>query len=568
MSEKKKLFKSEDDFDIILILGHDEKIFKSYIEKIHPDIIHDKHLREMLEYQIDKFKKDCRYLGWIDLYEKVFPNNEESDLLSKLDKKYTEDIKKQSLKLLEKRLSHLLVKKETFKAVFAYSKTGDPEMLHKNLDNARSIVKRKGVEIVEKDLSKVPKELPFLFEGRIVKGGLTFIAGRGGAGKSVFTTGSIIAPITAGGVDFNGNQLEQGFAFFFSEGEDLPTTVLNRIEINGGNKENFKWLEVKERIEGEGEEELEDFLSIFSLKHNLPDLKRRLRETPEEILTNSVLVIDGIGTFMGMEKALDSYNDMAVRKILSPLGRMAARLNIAIVIIGHFNKNSNKDLIDTIMASVAFKDVCRASYAIIVDEEKEDRHYFLPIKWNLKELYGTGIEFRIEKDTDRIIIVGEISVGQVRELKGGKEPGEYRGLGAGERARRFLVSILKDRTYHKWTEIDKMMRQNKINQKTLYSAMHDMGIRSKYINGICFWIWDKQSTEKELSEKFPEKEIKVPEEKDLKEKIAEAKVKIKAKKEQQRSPDAPEKEGLTLEKIAINIAKIRAKHQDSSETKS
>lgn len=543
MKKKNNLFKSEDEFDIILILGSNEELFKKYVEKIHPDIIRNELLQPILKYQINDFNTNRRFLKWEKSFYKAFPGkaNEEpfKKIFLKLGKKHLEDILTQSPELLEKRLRHLLERAKTNKAVLVYAKTGDLKVLHENLDNAKSIIRRRGIEIVEKDLSKVPDELPFLIPGRIVKG-LTFIVGRGGVGKGAFTTGTVIAAVTAGGVVFEEHKLEQGLAFLFSEGEDLPRTVLDRIEINKGNVENFKWLEVKEEIEGEEEE---DFLSIFSLKYNLPDLIRKLKQTPEEKLTNSVLVIDGIGTFMGMEKALDAYSDMAVRRILTPLGRMAEKFNMAIIIIGHLNKDTNAELIRAVMASVAFPNVCRATYAVIMDEEEEEKHYFIPIKWNLKELYGTGIEFRIEETTDRIIITGKLSVEQVRELKGEQEAGEARSLGKTEDTDRFLEREL-NKGYQRPKDMVKKLTEDGIcGRDFLYKRRHIMGkkglIETITINGIDYWTWKGGATVEEV--KAPEKEVKEPEE-------------VK----EQSSDKMPEYVPLTPEQIDASVAKLRA----------
>lgn len=116
----------------------------------------------------------------------------------------------------------------------------------------------RGGGLQDKDLSKVPDKPEFLIEGRFPKGGITFIAGRGGTGKGAFTTGGIGAPITTGGVVF-GEQLEQGFLILFNE-EDFKSTVLNRLRNNGGNIEYLKWQEMPKDRDG--------FSTIFSLKDN------------------------------------------------------------------------------------------------------------------------------------------------------------------------------------------------------------------------------------------------------------------------------------------------------------
>jgi len=405
-----------------------------------------------------------------------------------------------------------------------------------------------GEGLVEKNLSEVPEKIEFLVKGRMVKGGITLIAGRGGTGKGAFTTGTIGAAVTAGGTVF-GEQLEQGLVFLFNR-EDLTRIVLNRLENNEGRVENLKWLELAKDRNG--------YSPTFSLKHNIPLLIKKLKQVPEALLTNSLLVIDGIGTFMGMKRGSDAYNDVDVRNVLAPLSQIGEEFNIAVVIIGHFNKTKTSDLIHAILASTAFVDISRAVYAIIADEEEKERHYFLPLKWNIPELKNTGIEFIIEKDTDKIKIVGEISAEDVEDLKAEHQPGQARALRPREEAKRFLAIVLKDGRRN-WKEINKMAKANNINQTTLYNARNEMGIRTVYdAFGVAYWIWDRQSTEEQSLDEAETKETPVPE--DAKRKVDEirAKQKKEEKVEQKRSP---EEEAAISEERRKTIEEIRKKHQ-------
>jgi len=167
-------------------------------------------------------------------------------------------------------------------------------------------------------------------------------------------------------------------------------------------------------------------------------LRKKLKQVPEELRTNSLLIIDGISTFMGMKKGIEAYNDVEVRRILGPLSGLAEEFNMAVVIIGHFKKSKTSELIYAILNSTAFVDLSRIVYGIIEDEEERERHYFLPLKWNAPEFKNTGIEFLLEEKTDKIEIVGEISPDDVAELKAERAPGQSRSLGAGEREENFL----------------------------------------------------------------------------------------------------------------------------------
>ena len=233
-----------------------------------------------------------------------------------------------------------------------------------------------------------------------------------------------------------------------------------------------------------------------------------MREFSEETLTNSVLIIDGIGTFMGLTKALDAYSDTEVRKVLSPLGKVAERFNMVIIMIGHLNKNTNAELIRAVMASVAFPDVCRVTYVIIIDEENEERHYFMPIKWNLKELKNTGIEFTIEKETDRIDLTREMSAEQVRFLSMEHEPGERRSLTQANETDRFLEEELKHEAQQPKDMVKKAEVRAICGRDFLYKRVREMkkkGLMGTFpINGKECWSWRSGSGTTTKDEEAPE----------------------------------------------------------------
>ncbi len=419
----------------------------------------------------------------------------------------------------------------------------------------------RGGGLVEKDLSEVPENLDFLVKGRIPKGGITFIAGKGGTGKGAFTMGTIGAAVTTGGVAFEGEQLEQGFVFLFNE-EDFESTVLNRLKNNAGSVENLKWLELAKDRDG--------FSATFSLKHNIPLLIKKLKQVPEALLTNSLLVIDGIGTFMGMKIGSDAYNDVTVRNVLTPLSRIARQFNMAVVIIGHFNKSKTSELVYAIMGSKAFVNISRAVYAIIEDEEERERHYFLPLKVNSPEFKNTGIEFVIEEDTDKIIIKKELSPEDVADLKAERQPGQQRTLGAGEKARLFLEEELR-RGGKKPKDLEKKARESLVcGRETLYRIMNRLrkkklakSIEDGFGNVVWVWIGGSAGTKEKSEEKKASEDAKrkVDEIRKKQKEEIESKVEEKGETKTEEQKRSPEEEVAISEERKKQIEKIRKKHQ-------
>lgn len=369
----------------------------------------------------------------------------------------------------------------------------DFEGIVKRVNEAYVVGGGSGVlKLREKDLSKMPEKVEFLDKtdnrgyGRFAKGGVTIIAGRGGAGKGAFTAGSVGAAVTVGG-DFEGKKLEQGLFLLFDE-EDFEPTVKNRILNNRGDLKNFKWLEL-----GEGSEDSDDYYSpVFSLKEHIPLLWEQLKRYPKEMLTNSLLLIDPLGTFMGMKRGSDVYNDIEVRSVLAPLNIIARKYNMAIILIAHFNKNRTSELISAVLGSTGFVNFSRAVYAVLEDEEERERHHFIPLKWNTPEIKNTGIEFNIEEGTDKITIVKELSAEDVAALKAERQPGETRSMFKREQARLFLEEELR-MGGKRPKDLEKMAKELDIcGHDTLYVVMREMkkkGITAATKDGFGHPIW-------------------------------------------------------------------------------
>lgn len=308
----------------------------------------------------------------------------------------------------------------------------DFETMEKEIAEIAERASEKESKLIEKDLSKAPDQVEFLDgekTGWFIKGAINLLGGRGGIGKGAFAMGHVAVKTQKAG----------GLVFLLNE-EDLEPTVINRMKINSGSakKEDLIWMERREEQDG--------YSPIFSLKDDLPDLRKKLTSYSSEIISKSILIIDSIGSFLGMKRGSDTYNDVEVRRVLMPLAQLAKQFSLTIIIVAHFNKNRYIELADAVMGSVAFSNVCRACYGIIADQEDEDRKYFLPIKVNIAEAKNTGLEFKIEESpADRITIVKELTKDEVRSLRAEREPGELRSLRPLEEA----VMLIKRELFRK-----------------------------------------------------------------------------------------------------------------------
>jgi hypothetical protein len=126
----------------------------------------------------------------------------------------------------------------------------------------------------------------------------------------------------------------------------------------------------------------------------MEDLKRL--EILIENISNVIAVgIDPVSAYMGRPGKLDSYRASDIRAMLMPLHELAARRRVGIIGLEHFNKNEGtKTAILRVGGSIASVAAPRAGYAIVRDEDNEERRLFLRMKNNNSKIM-TGLAFRV-----------------------------------------------------------------------------------------------------------------------------------------------------------------------------
>ena len=75
----------------------------------------------------------------------------------------------------------------------------------------------------------------------------------------------------------------------------------------------------------------------FDLSQDIARLEQLVRAIGDVVM----IVIDPYSAYMGKPGKLDSYRSTDVRAILAPLFEMAARLEVAVLGIGHLNKSGS-----------------------------------------------------------------------------------------------------------------------------------------------------------------------------------------------------------------------------------
>lgn len=221
----------------------------------------------------------------------------------------------------------------------------------------------------------------WLYQDLIPLGASTIVAGRGGIGKSTILAW-LAASATRGTLpgDLNGEPI----AVAFIAAEDDPATVLvprlkaadadldraidlSRVTVTGtrtgARSATERSAEVLARYADGDTLTLPAYESLPTIADDLAEIERALSASGARLL-----IVDPVISMMDGDqiKAAD------VRRNLDPLNALAQRLDIAIVLVMHFNKG-NQNASDRVSGSHAFRDAARAVLLLAVDDETEQR---------------------------------------------------------------------------------------------------------------------------------------------------------------------------------------------------
>jgi hypothetical protein len=229
------------------------------------------------------------------------------------------------------------------------------------------------------------KPISWLWPGRIARGKLTIIAGNPGLGKSQITA-CIAGIITTGGTwPVDRLRCAPGSVVFLTAEDDAADTLRPRLEAvcaDLGRMHVVDGVIVGYRGDGTREDK------AFSLESDLRALDLKLADLGNV----AVVVIDPISAYLGKT---DSHKNSDVRRILAPLGELAARHNTAIVGLSHLTKSGGAQAMMRVTGSLAFVAAARAAYLVAEDPQDKARRLFLPLKNNIGP-DTAGLAYRIE----------------------------------------------------------------------------------------------------------------------------------------------------------------------------
>jgi putative DNA primase/helicase len=234
-----------------------------------------------------------------------------------------------------------------------------------------------------------PREVSWLWEGRIPRGRLTLLAGRPGEGKSMATM-DWAARVTTGRAWPDGLPCVRGSVLVVAGEDDPHDTIRPRLDAHDADATRVHLLQAVTRVGRDGAA----LAAAFTLA-DVPALESALDGLPDCAL----VIVDPIGSFIG--GGVDAHRDNEVRAVLAPLAALAQRSGAAILLVAHQRKGAASHADDLVLGSRAFTGIARSVLHLLVDPDNNERRLLLPGKMNLARP-APGLAFTIGGKPARI----------------------------------------------------------------------------------------------------------------------------------------------------------------------
>lgn len=238
-----------------------------------------------------------------------------------------------------------------------------PEALANEIGDSSVPAARKIVLTPASDIAIRP--VTWLWKDRLAEGTLALLAGREGQGKSTVAAW-LIASVTRGTLPGVHNGSPK--SVFISATEDSwESTIVPRLHAANADLTRVFRIEVVSSRGTYGD---------LSMPADIPMLTELARERDVVLL-----VLDPM--MSRIDSSLDTHRDAEVRLALEPLAGFAHETEVTVMGLAHFNKSTNADPLNAVMASKAFTAVARSVHTVIRDSDDESCRYFGTAKNNL-----------------------------------------------------------------------------------------------------------------------------------------------------------------------------------------
>ncbi len=316
----------------------------------------------------------------------------------------------------------------------------------------------------EKKMSEVtPEKVDWLWYGRMAKGKISIIDGDPGLGKSVMTM-DLAARVSTGKLFPDGDDVglvddvDVGSVILMNAEDGEADTIRPRLDAAGADVDRVVMLTEKE-------------------DGTLPTIPEDLDMIEESIARNGakLLIIDPLMAYLSPK--VNSNNDQQVRQALTPLKRMAERLDVAVIVVRHLKKEETTKAVYSGGGSIGIIGAARTGFAVAVDPTDKERVVFAMTKTNIGEK-APSLTYKVTTADNGAarVVWGESVDLDVNDLlcsnRANREPGEM------EKAVDWLRSVLLHGPMPS-KEFLEAAKEQGINNKTLERAKRAEGVQSK-----------------------------------------------------------------------------------------
>lgn len=321
----------------------------------------------------------------------------------------------------------------------------------------------------------VAEQVEWLWPGRIPLRKLSLPSGDPGLGKS-FVTIDMAARVTTGNAwpDKPGGLNPVGSVVLVSCEDGLADTVLPRLKAAGGDPSKVIALEGVDVVDKDGEM----IARPFNLADDLAVLEQVLIDNPDTRL----VIIDPVGAYGGKT---DTHKDNQVRAMLAPLGELAARYRVAVVMVAHLSKGKSSNPLYKSMGSIAYVAAARAAWLFFKDQGDPTRRLILLGKLNIaKEPMGLAYRLtdgKVDWESDPV----ELTAAQYVEQEDQK-PERRKPDGERCKAEQLIQEALRYGELDS-SVVDQMASDAGVSRATLHRAKDNIGVKARKVGRV--WKW-------------------------------------------------------------------------------
>lgn len=344
------------------------------------------------------------------------------------------------------------------------------------IEAARSDGYRRRLDVVRMSAVEA-REVEWLFENRIPRAAVSIIAGEPGVNKS-FLTCHLAAAITTGRPFHPTSPATNPAEVVMLNAEDDPSTTV-RPRLDAAGAVCSRVLFVRSAIEPGNDQN--PVQRSVSLDRDIGMLDELLAQHPRV----AAIFIDPINAYLG--GIGDVYKDTDIRKVLTPLGELARKHNIAVIAVTHFTKGGKQaspNPLYRVVGSIGFVGAARSVSAVLREPGQggdTGRRFWTSVMQNLAPDRGQTLAFRLEHG--RLVFEEKVVDLEASDLF---EQNPVRRT----EAMNFLEALLRDGPLWQ-SDIEEQARAGDIAPRTLKRAKKSLGISSVkdgFGEGAC-WFW-------------------------------------------------------------------------------